>query len=478
MPASVLLLFVVQGEARSVFDTVVLDPGHGGWDRGGLRNVKLPEKTMNLETALIVRDLLEENGLKVIMTRETDVFIPLSARVAIANRHDNAIFISIHYNADYGSAGHGIETYCSRYTAVARPLRHMIHEQLVSRTGARNRGERTAGYYVLRHADIPAVLVEGGFLSNPRESKKIGDPDYRRLLAECIADGVLDYRDSLSGLSLPRKKTPSKSEKPANEQKEEQKASMTDEGHGQNAPGKKEKNEDHGQNTAEETKKKKIWAADEKDQPKDQEDGQGRQVKEGVEKKKSQPAQKPRFREGDLPKPPKATNQVERMGKGDSTGESRVSQKEKPVESKKPASEQKDRVTNQEHGKSEDIKKGAEKDKNLPVEQPASETNNFLRLSPVTNQVEQAPGAESESGFALPQKEKPADEQKSGPKDQELSPGTGSELKKDAEKDKSPPVNKQTGSDGNGSPKLVPTTNQVEQTAGVGGEKAASSGGR
>ena len=101
-------------QTQAVFNTVVLDPGHGGWDKGGLRNVKIPEKKMTLLTAIAVRDLLQDAGLKVVMTRETDVYIPLSDRVEIANSHDNAIFVSIHYNADYGSSGNGIETYCAR----------------------------------------------------------------------------------------------------------------------------------------------------------------------------------------------------------------------------------------------------------------------------------------------------------------------------------------------------------------------------
>ena len=140
LAAAFCIFFAAPTRAARVFDTVVLDPGHGGWDKGGLRTVKVQEKKMTLLTALTVRELLEEAGLDVIMTRDSDVYISLSARVSIANSHPRAIFVSIHYNADYGSSGNGIETYCSRYTSKGRPLRHAIHRQLIRRTGARDRG--------------------------------------------------------------------------------------------------------------------------------------------------------------------------------------------------------------------------------------------------------------------------------------------------------------------------------------------------
>ncbi len=189
-----------------VFDTVVLDPGHGGWDKGGLRNVKLPEKNMTLLTALAVRDRLESAGLEVVMTRETDVYIPLSDRVSIGNSHSNAIFVSIHYNADYGSSGNGVETYCGRGSAKSVPLRDAIHRQLVRKTGAKDRNPRTAGFYVLRYSNKVAVLVEGGFLSNPREAGKIATEEYRGLIADAITQGILDYRENIGGSPLPRKK--------------------------------------------------------------------------------------------------------------------------------------------------------------------------------------------------------------------------------------------------------------------------------
>jgi N-acetylmuramoyl-L-alanine amidase len=199
----------------AVFDTVVVDPGHGGWDRGGLRHVKLPEKTLTLKTSLLLRDKLEEAGLKVVMTRETDVYIPLSHRCEIANSHDDAIFVSVHYNAAYGSSGHGIETYSARGSSKSVPLRNAIHRQLIRRTGARDRYTRTAGFYVLRHTKTVAVLVEGGFMSNPREAKKLATDEYREIIAESIAQGILDYRDQLNGSPLPRKKR--QPEKPAQE---------------------------------------------------------------------------------------------------------------------------------------------------------------------------------------------------------------------------------------------------------------------
>jgi N-acetylmuramoyl-L-alanine amidase len=219
--AAVLSFWFMPFSLPAVFDTVIVDPGHGGWDRGGLRGVKLPEKTLTLKTSLVLREKLEAAGLKVIMTRETDVYIPLSDRCEIANAHDDAIFVSVHYNATYGSSGNGIETYSARGSSKSIPLRDAIHRQLIKRTGARNRFTRTAGFYVLRHTESAAVLVEGGFMSNPREAKKLATDEYRELIADCIAEGILDYRDKLNGSALPRKKK--QPEKPAEESKEDEK---------------------------------------------------------------------------------------------------------------------------------------------------------------------------------------------------------------------------------------------------------------
>src|SRR5436189_414584 len=97
--AAIIIPFIVIADARAdvSFSTVVIDPGHGGWDRGGIPGQIVPEKTVALDTALRLQKLLQRAGLRTVMTRTTDVYIPLSVRSAIANVEPDAIFVSIHY---------------------------------------------------------------------------------------------------------------------------------------------------------------------------------------------------------------------------------------------------------------------------------------------------------------------------------------------------------------------------------------------
>ena len=155
--------------AESSFSTVVIDPGHGGFDRGGIPGQIVPEKMVALDTALRLQKLLQRAGLRTVMTRTTDVFVPLSVRSAIANAEHDAIFVSIHYNAAPRSGAHGIETYSENNRGAALAAR--IQRDIVTRVSTENRGIRSAEYYVLRNCRLPAVLVECGFLTNPTEAQ-------------------------------------------------------------------------------------------------------------------------------------------------------------------------------------------------------------------------------------------------------------------------------------------------------------------
>src|SRR5882724_7270964 len=148
---------------------VVIDAGHGGFDRGGIAGQRIPEKTMTLDVALRLQKVLEGTGYRVVMTRESDVFVPLGTRVAIANSYPNAIFVCIHFNAARRSGANGIETYF--YSAESAPLAGSIHSALVSAAPSENRGVRRRGYFVLRKTAVPAVLIECGFLTNPTEAQ-------------------------------------------------------------------------------------------------------------------------------------------------------------------------------------------------------------------------------------------------------------------------------------------------------------------
>jgi N-acetylmuramoyl-L-alanine amidase len=174
--------------------TVVIDAGHGGHDRGGIPGQRVAEKDMTLDVALRLKNVLAANGYNVVMTRSTDVFIPLGGRVAIANSYRNAVFVCIHFNATGRSGASGIETYF--YSRESLPLASAIHYYVAGGAPSENRGVRRRGYYVLRKTSIPAVLVECGFLTNPTEAAYAQSSSYRQKLAEEIAAGVR-RRDSV-----------------------------------------------------------------------------------------------------------------------------------------------------------------------------------------------------------------------------------------------------------------------------------------
>jgi N-acetylmuramoyl-L-alanine amidase len=174
------------GESSPI--TVVIDAGHGGHDRGGIPGQRIAEKDMTLDVALRLRNVLSASGYRVVLTRSTDVFVPLAGRVAIANSYRNGIFVCIHFNATGRRGASGIETYF--YGRDSLPLASAIHYYVAGGAPSDNRGVRRRGYYVLRKTNIPAVLVECGFLTNPTEAAYAQSASYRQKLAEEIAAGV------------------------------------------------------------------------------------------------------------------------------------------------------------------------------------------------------------------------------------------------------------------------------------------------
>lgn len=174
------------------FDTVILDPGHGGHDRGAAIGYVF-EKHLALDTARRVEQLLRGQGIKVIMTRSSDVFIPLPGRSSKGNSVRNAVFVSIHYNYSRGGSGNGLETfYCHNdsYKLAGYIQAYIIQESRLS-----NRGVKHANYHVIRQTTKnPAVLVECGFVSNSSERAAMMTGLYRERLAVGIAKGILAYR--------------------------------------------------------------------------------------------------------------------------------------------------------------------------------------------------------------------------------------------------------------------------------------------
>jgi N-acetylmuramoyl-L-alanine amidase len=182
--------------------TVVIDAGHGGHDRGGIPGQRIAEKDMTLDVALRLRNVLSANGYRVVMTRSSDVFVPLGGRVAIANSYRNAVFVCIHFNATGRSGASGIETYF--YSRDSLPLASAIHYYVTGGAPSANRGVRRRGYYVLRKTAIPAVLVECGFLTNPTEAAYAQSAGYRQKLADEIAAGIRGRNSVGGGFSTTR----------------------------------------------------------------------------------------------------------------------------------------------------------------------------------------------------------------------------------------------------------------------------------
>lgn len=180
------------GGSASAFDTVILDPGHGAHDRGAAIGYVF-EKHLALDTARRVEQLLRAQGIKVIMTRSRDVFIPLPDRAAAGNRYRNSIFVSLHYNYSRGGGGSGVEAYyhySSSYSLAA-----YIQAYLVQRTRMSNRGVKRASFHVIRNTvRNPAVLIECGFVSNSTERSRMMTGEFRAKIAEGIAAGIVAYK--------------------------------------------------------------------------------------------------------------------------------------------------------------------------------------------------------------------------------------------------------------------------------------------
>ncbi len=187
---ALLALFPTPGWSSSrEFSTVVIDAGHGGFDRGGIPGQRVPEKTMALDVAQRLEKRLRQAGYRVVMTRDSDVFVPLGERVRIANSYSDAAFVCIHFNSATRAGANGIETYY--YSNASAGLAAEIHRHVISGTSGDNRGIRRRGYFVLRRTSILGVLVECGFLTNPTEASLALESSYRERLADRIADGVM-----------------------------------------------------------------------------------------------------------------------------------------------------------------------------------------------------------------------------------------------------------------------------------------------
>lgn len=212
-------------KSATPFDTVIIDPGHGGADAGAVNGLGT-EAYYNLKVGRMLRDKLAKRGFKVVMTRNSDRFLTLQQRVGVANKYKNAIFISIHFNSvGRGSTRvRGIETFTLSPVGVAHYGRSLKASDFQLRAGNQqdsanialataihwgslmklkqqgmavpDRGIRRARFSVLTGVKHPAILFEGGFLSHPIESRLIHSTKYQEALAQAFCDSVIFYRSA------------------------------------------------------------------------------------------------------------------------------------------------------------------------------------------------------------------------------------------------------------------------------------------
>lgn len=192
--------------------TIVVAAGHGGKDPGYQLDSQ-QEKKYALLMAKTLKETLESAGFKVVMTRNSDVFVDIEEQAEIANRAKADLFIAVHYNSAPVVEAKGVETYSLTPTGAISTnggtpmprspghkndllntlLAHQVHKSLLQNTEFADRGMRRAGFMMLRNIKMPGILIEGGFLSNPFDAQKIYHPVYRRKVARAITDGVLAY---------------------------------------------------------------------------------------------------------------------------------------------------------------------------------------------------------------------------------------------------------------------------------------------
>lgn len=173
------------------FRTVVIDAGHGGHDNGGQWG-RVYEKHLALDTAYRLESKLKSLGYQTVMTRRSDYFISLPQRVSTGNRYRNAIFVSIHYNYTWKQQVSGLETFYS--SEEGRRLAQLVQSSLIRRTRTVDRSAKYARFYVIRNSSLPAILVEGGFVSNAQERDRMKSGWFRDSIAQGIVDGIQRYR--------------------------------------------------------------------------------------------------------------------------------------------------------------------------------------------------------------------------------------------------------------------------------------------
>ncbi|MEO1430631.1 MAG: N-acetylmuramoyl-L-alanine amidase [Cyanobacteria bacterium J06633_8] len=172
--------------------SVIIDPGHGGKDPGAIGIGGLREKDVILPISIRVAQILQQNGVQAILTRNSDFFVSLKGRVDMAERRNADLFVSIHANSVGLSRPDvsGLEVY---YYSSGYNLARTVRSGILNSVRVRDRGVRKARFYVLRKTSMPAILVETGYVTGREDAPKLASPQYREQMAQGIANGILSY---------------------------------------------------------------------------------------------------------------------------------------------------------------------------------------------------------------------------------------------------------------------------------------------
>ena len=182
----------ISGGRQSEGPCVVLDAGHGGND-GGTYYKDVVEKDINLAVVLYLKEILEENEVEVILTRSSDEYMSLEERTTFANQTEADLFVSIHCNYYEGASSiYGVECYYYPGSDSGKQSAEAVLDALEEYDGIRVRESKEEDYYVLKNTGMTAISVEIGYLSNKSERQNLNSADYQQMLAEGLAQGILN----------------------------------------------------------------------------------------------------------------------------------------------------------------------------------------------------------------------------------------------------------------------------------------------
>ncbi|TGE34060.1 N-acetylmuramoyl-L-alanine amidase [Desulfosporosinus sp. Sb-LF] len=195
-------------------DSVMLDPGHGGYDPGAITSQGVYEKSINLQIAQKVKEMLRPSGIEVLLTREEDIDyapdgvrgktikkqIDLNRRIDMANAAKANVFVSLHVNAASGQKS-GAETFYHSKSESGKRLAELIQQELIKIPGMNRRVAKPGDFYIIKNTSMPAVIVEVGYLSSFKEQKKLQQSWYQEQLSRAIAKGIANYFEHLPKLT-------------------------------------------------------------------------------------------------------------------------------------------------------------------------------------------------------------------------------------------------------------------------------------